>query len=233
MSLADDLRRICDPARESLASVMDFHTHSRVVWRSFELFVAQGHRTSTDSLAAGKPISQDELLLLATEYDKAYLRAFTFRQFISVFESVLFDFLHRLFRHDPRPFARTQLDFDAVLRAADREEIISDVIGRQLNDLRYGSVRDWFAAMNKCVALASPSDDEIDALAEVKATRDVLEHNDGIVNAVYLRKAGRLARHPAGDHVELDDDYHLASWRLLDGIAAGLANASAKKVRDP
>ncbi len=230
MPLDDDLRRITDRARKSLASVMDFHVHSRAVWRSFQLFVAQGHRTTSDSLVVGKPINQDELVSLALEYDKAYLLRFTFRQFVSIFEAFLFDFLHRLFRHNPWQFARTQLDFEAVLRAADRDEVIANVIGRQLNDLRYGNVRDWFAVMNKCVALGCPADDEIDSLAEVKATRDILEHNEGVVNEVYVRKAGKKARHPVGDHVELDDDYHLACWRLLDKIAADLADASAEKM---
>jgi len=63
--------------------------------------------------------------------------------------------------------------------------------------------------------LDCPAEEEIDALAEIKAARDILEHNAGVVNEIYLRKAGKRARYGVGDHIELEDAYHLESWTLL------------------
>ena len=45
----------------------------------------------------------------------------------------------------------------------------------------------------------APTEDEIDALAEIKAARDILEHNAGVVNEIYRRKAGKRARYEVGD----------------------------------
>jgi hypothetical protein len=116
-----------------------------------------------------------------------------------------------------------------VLKARDRDEIIAGVLLKQLNELKYGSLRGWFDALNKAVKLGCPTEDEADALAELKATRDILEHNSGVANDTYVRKAGKRARYAAGDHVEIDDNYHLASWRLIKKVVADLTTASAAK----
>jgi hypothetical protein len=105
-----------------------------------------------------------------------------------------------------------------VLKAADRDEIVSGVILKQLNELKYEQLREWFAAINRAVTLDCPAEDEIDALAEIKAARDILEHNAGVINEIYHRKAGKRARYEVGHHVEIDGTYHLESWRLMKKV---------------
>ena len=122
---------------------------------------------------------------------------------------------------------------ETVLKAADREDIISGVTLKRLNDLRYENLREWFVTLNRAVQLDCPSEDEIDALAEVKAARDILEHNAGVVNEVYLRKAGKKARYTAGEHVEIDDSYHLASWQLIKKVVAEDTAAAIAKLAKP
>ena len=48
-----------------------------------------------------------------------------------------------------------------------------------MNELKYEPLREWFAAINRAVKLDCPTGYEIDALAEIKAARDLLEHNAG------------------------------------------------------
>src|SRR6185437_9290530 len=114
-----------------------------------------------------------------------------------------------LLLHNPWPFSRTPIEFEAVLRARDREEIISGVIRNKLNELKYENLREWFTEMNKAVKLNCPTEDEIDTLVEIKAARDILEHNAGVVNETYLRKVGNRARYGLGDQIAIDDTYHL------------------------
>jgi hypothetical protein len=145
---------------------------------------------------------------------------------VAAFEVFLFDFLHRLLLHNPRQFSERRLDFGSVLKAASRDEIISGVIQRQLNELRYEHLRDWFTAADRAVKLDCPAEEEIDALAEIKAARDILEHNAGVVNATYRRKAGKKAPYEVGDHVELDDAYHLDSWRLIKKVVRDVTSGA-------
>jgi hypothetical protein len=226
MPVTDDLRAIAERADRELDAVHDFFEHSKMVWRSFQILVNEGHRISAENPATGTRIDQDGLVRLAPQYTREYLATFTFRQFVSAFEAFLFHFLHRLLVHNPWQFSERQLDFGTVLKAASRDEIVSGVILRQLNDLKYEHLREWFAAVNKAVKLDCPTGDEIDALAEIKATRDILEHNAGVVNEIYRRKAGKRARYEVGEHVELDDTYHLESWRLIKKVVRDVTSAA-------
>ena len=231
MAVTDDLRAVGERANRELDAVHDFFEHSKLVWLSFQILVDQGHKIAAENLATGTRIDQDGLVRLAPQYTHEYLATFTFRQFVSAFEAFLFNFLQWLLLHNPWQFAERQLDFGTVLEAGSRDEIISGVILRQLNELRYEHLREWFAAVNRAVKLDCPAEDEIDALAEIKAARDILEHNAGVVNEVYCRKAGKRARYAVGDHVTIEDAYHLESWRLIkkvvrDATSAGIGRLS-------
>jgi hypothetical protein len=229
MTIAGDLAMIADRANRDLDATFDFFEHSQYVWRSFEQAVLGGKALSVTT-ETGTTTDQGGLLNLAPVYRRQYLVAFTFRHFVTAFESFFFDFLHRILRHNPWQFARSQLDLETVLRSRDCEEIVGLVLLKQMNELRYGKPADWFDALNKSVKLDCPSPAEVDALAEMKATRDILEHNAGVVNEVYLRKAGKSARFAVGELVEIDDNYHLASWRLIKKVVADLTTAATAKL---
>ena len=101
---------------------------------------------------------------------------------------------------------------------------------KQLNELKYDILREWFVAVEKAAHLGCPTADEIDTLAEVKAARDILEHNAGVVNEIYRRKAAKKARYSIGDHIEIDDTYHLESWRLIKKVVTDVTNAAISKL---
>jgi hypothetical protein len=230
MSVAADLELIASSANRDLDAVYDFFEHSKVVWQSFGVFVSGGHTVSITTKGTGTTTDQAGLRALGPTYAREFLAMLTFRQFISTFESFFFDFLHRVLRHNPWQFARSQFDLETVLRSRDCEEVIGLVLLKQMNELRYGKPADWFEALNRAVNLGCPTTDEVDAIAEMKATRDILEHNAGVVNEVYVRKAGKSARFAVGELVEVDDNYHLASWRLIRKVIADLTTAATAKL---
>ena len=230
MPIADDLKTIADRANRDLDAVHDFFEHSQVIWRSFRQVVDTGHIASSTNAATGTTVDQAGLVALASRYTREYLATFTFRQFVATFESFFFAFFHRALQHNPWQFKRSQVEFEAVLKARDRDEVIAGVLLKQLNELKYENVRAWFDALDGAVKLDCPAADEIDALAEIKATRDILEHNGGVVNDIYVRKAGKKARYVAGDQVEIDDNYHLASWQLLKKLVADLTAAATARL---
>jgi hypothetical protein len=230
MPVTDELRVIAEYADRELDAVHDFFEHSRLVWHSFQILVDGGHRISAENQATGTRVDQDGLVQLAPQYTREYLATFTFRQFVSALEVFLFNFLHRLLLHNPWQLSEKQLEFSVVLRAANRDEVVSGVILKHLNELKYDQLREWFAAINKAVKLDCPTEDEIEALAEIKATRDLLEHNAGVVNEIYRRKAGKKARYEVGDHVGIEDAYHLQSWRLIKNVVRDLTSAAAGRL---
>lgn len=230
MPVADNIRSLRDRTSRDLDAVHDYFEHSLFVWQSFRDLVRLGHKTTTQNRATGTTIDQDGLVGLASHYTREYLATFTFRQFVSTFEGFLFEILYLMLRHNPRQLARKQLVFEAVLDAADREEIIAAVILKHLNELKYENLRAWFDALDRAVHLDCPSEDEIELLAEVKAARAILEDNAGIVNETYLRKAGNKARYAVGKRLEIDDAYHLASWSLIKKVVGNVSTAAVARL---
>ncbi len=121
------------------------------------------------------------------------------------------------------------MDFKAVLDAPDRDAIVLHVVNREINDVMYERPAAWFAYLNERAKLGCPSADEIDHVAEAKATRDVLVHNRGVATRTYVAKAGRLARHADGDTVDLDPPYHRRVWSVFLKVVADVSGAAALK----
>jgi hypothetical protein len=86
MPVTDDLRAIAECADRELDAVHDFFEHSKIVWRSFQVLVAEGLKVSEENRETGTRIDQDGLVRLAPQYRRGYLATFTFRQFVSAFK---------------------------------------------------------------------------------------------------------------------------------------------------
>jgi len=46
----------------------------------------------------------------------------------------------------------------------------------------------------KIVSIPHVSKDELEQIAEAKASRDILVHNAGIINQIYIQKSGNASR---------------------------------------
>lgn len=101
MPIADDLRTIADRALRELDAVHDFYVHSLYVWQTFAKVVRSGEAAAVENPVTGSTTDGPALLALAPRYARVYLAAFTFRQFVSAFESFFFEFYHRILRHNP------------------------------------------------------------------------------------------------------------------------------------
>lgn len=118
----------------------------------------------------------------------------------------------------------------AVLKAADKVAIVLTVVDKELNDLKYERLADWFAYLERLTNLGCPTADEIGKLAEIKASRDILVHNNGIANATYVSKAGSRARYKDGEKLEIPEQYHRASWETINKAVREVSAAAIGKV---
>ncbi len=97
-------------------------------------------------------------------------------------------------------------------------------------ELSYRRVADWFAYLDGIAKLGCPTPDQIQRLAEIKASRDVLVHNGGIANRIYVEKSGELARFADGELLLLPENYHRESWQLVRDVARAVADAALAKL---
>jgi len=88
----------------------------------------------------------------------------------------------------------------------------------------------WFEYLEGIAGLGCPAQDEVERLAELKASRDVLVHNKGVANAVYVEKSMGRARVAVGDRVEISEHYHRESWRLVKHVIAEIGDSAVAKL---
>src|SRR5262249_56836016 len=100
-----------------------------------------------------------------------------------------------------------QVPLSEILAAPDRDAILSGVIERVVRELAYRRPAQWFRFLDNRVNLGCPDENQRGALCEMKATRDVLEHDRRRVGPDYLEKAGAFARYAVGDIVQIDEPY--------------------------
>jgi hypothetical protein len=229
MALADDIQVLRDRALADLIAAHDYFIDTTVAWNLVKRFATKRAFTIQNT-TTGTKTSQTDLARKAGRYVKEQLAEATFQQFIAIFESFLFDFLRLWLTAYPRNLIGKKVDFKAILDAPDKETITLQVIDKELNEILYDKPAGWFAYLEDRAKLACPTVDEINRIAEAKASRDVLVHNRGVATRAYEAKAGILARCKERERIEITATYHREIWALLHKVIGDISNAAVAKV---
>jgi hypothetical protein len=229
VALTDSIQDLAARSSEALNRGHDYYTYTERIWRLVKEAVDEGRRFTFRNSATRSRVSERTLMARRPEYIGGYLRSSTFQQFVSLFEDYVFDLLRLWLAAHPQSLLRKQVEVSVVLNAPDKAAILLAVADKELNELKYGRVADWFAYLHRLVRIDCPSVDEIERLAEIKASRDILVHNKGIVNATYLSKAGGRARFRDDEQLELPEDYHRGSWELIRKVVQDVSQAAIQR----
>jgi hypothetical protein len=128
-----------------------------------------------------------------------------------------------------RPRAQIQVALADILAAPDRDAILGGVADRIVRELAYRRTAHWFRFLDNRVNLGCPDEAQRGALCEMKAARDVLEHNRGLVGPDYIDKAGAFARYALGEVVQIDEAYLLRCFGLLRETVDSMADAAVRR----
>jgi hypothetical protein len=229
MALADEVRLLRDRALAELNAAHDYYADTKIAWGIVDAYVASGKTFSINNPTTGTTTTQADLAFKARGYITQELAEATFQQFISIFENFFFDLLRLWLLAYPQNLSRKTVDFKVVLDALDKDAIVLLVVNKELNEVLYKRPVDWFKYLEELVHLGCPTADEIDRIAEAKASRDVLAHNRGIASKTYESKAGKLARYKEGDRIDIPELYHRETWELLRKVVDDLSNAASAK----
>ncbi|MEI8371482.1 MAG: hypothetical protein WCJ35_01475 [Planctomycetota bacterium] len=230
MALADDIRVLRDRALADLNAAHDYYTDTEIAWRIVQEVVQTGYTFSIRNTATGTVTTQADLAGKARGYVVEQLAEATFQQFISIFENDFFNLLRLWLMAYPQNLIGKKVDFKTVLDAPDKDAITFLVVNKELNEIMYDRPTGWFAYMEDKAKLGCPSPDEIEKIAEAKASRDVLVHNQGVASKTYESKAGKLARYKDSQKIDILDHYHRETWELIRKVITDIANAAIAKV---
>lgn len=205
MALPDQIQSLLTGTLNALDASHDYYTHTRAMWHLTRRSVGQGRKFRVGSSLTGSSVDEQTLMRLSRDYLENHLRPSTFLHFVSVFESFVFDLLRLWLSAYPASLAEKELRFRTVLNAPNLAAVTLVVVDRELNELKYERVADWFAYLERRAKLGCPTAADIDNLTEIKASRDILLHANAVANAIYVAKAGsravsrrRTADHPRG-----------------------------------
>lgn len=230
MALADDIRALRDRVLADLNAAHDYYADTKIAWDTVRQVIAAGHTFSIRNMTTGTVTTQADLAGKARGYVAEQLAEATFQQFISIFENYFFDLLRLWLIAYPRNLIGKQVDFKAVLEAPDKDAITLLVVNKELNEILYDRPAGWFDYLEKKANLGCPTPNEIDRIAEAKASRDVLVHNRGVASKTYESKAGKLARYKDGQRIDIPEHYHRETWELIRKVITDISNAAIAKV---
>lgn len=231
MILADELRVLADRSLAALDARHDYYVYTKRVWRLLQQIVKEGRKFTFRNLTTGTRIDEQVLLGRAQLYVTDYLMSSTFQHFVSLFEDFFFGLLRSWLAAYPGSLSKKQVAMGAVLKAPDKAAIVLTAVEQELNELKYARMADWFAYLERLTNLGCPTAQEIEKLTEIKASRDILVHNSGVANAIYVEKAGSRARCHDGGALELPEQYHRESWETIKKAVHDLSTAAIAKAR--
>ena len=229
MPLRDEIQRLGWNSLTALDESHDYYTFTKRVWRFVDRVVREGRRFSFRNINTGTRVDQHLLLERSQRYETRYLTSSAFQHFVTVFEDYLFGLLRAWLAAYPASLSKKQIEFGTLLKAGQVDLVVRSVVDKELNELKYERVADWFAYLEKLVKLGCPNPAIIEQLAEIKATRDILVHNQGIANATYISKSGALARCREGEELTLPETYHRASWQTIRSLVQDMTTAAVSK----
>lgn len=115
-----------------------------------------------------------------------------------------------------------------VVLASDLESVIRKLVDKRMHDLTYGPPLAYFTYIEN-VLNVNIEDKLRQSFIEVKATRDLLVHAGGKVNAIYVSKSDALSRAPDGHLIPMDREYFERAFVTLKSIAVKLSRACERK----
>ena len=229
MGLADDIHALSRRIEGDLFAAHDYFTHTKAAWLVSRRYARSGRRLEIRNSATGTVVDGPAFGGLAKQYIVEYLLGATYQHFVAIFEDFAFDLLRRWLNAHPARLSKKTLELATVLDAEDKSSIIQTVVEKELDGLKYERIAAWFKYLDGLVHLDCPTPDRVGQLAEIKASRDILAHNRGVVNSTYLSKSGPRARYQVGDILEISGPYHRESWAAILEVVREVSAATLRK----
>ena len=133
---------------------------------------------------------------------------------VTIIEALMGDILRMVIVKFPEKISSNKtINYGIVLSKSSIEEIHLHVIDKFLHELAYTSPEEFSKECKKLLSVDLL--EECPAFykyIEIKATRDIYLHNQGIANGTYIQKAYSHSRVKSGEYLPIDLRYFLESY---------------------
>jgi hypothetical protein len=252
MPLSGDIRGLADRVLQHVDEVREFYVHSRQAWRLVQQLARKGRPVGIVTLATQRHLPTEELESPVQKYVTVRLAEATFRELSSLLEDWILGLIRPWLtaypedidlNFDPATGQRrdkkqeeVQIPLSRPLHLRDFSAILGGLIEHLVRDLTYERPEKWFRYIESRIRLGCPDATQQAKPYEMKAARDCMEHNQGVINRDYLNKAGTAARYDEGALAQIDEPYLMECFTSLRDIVvatAGAANGIASGPKPP
>lgn len=182
-----------------------------------------------------RTVSQGKEILEKAKTIDIYYSVFVF--IVAKVEDFLSQITFITLKNDPRRIKSgvsgvdmiKKFDVDEILDSDNKEEIIDKIIKQNLVNLFYAGPSKLKEYFNKVLGIKI-SDDLWDSWFEFKASRDVIIHNSGIINSLYISKSGSKARGKENDILVIDKAYFSSCIALTKSLIGHCAKSSKESL---
>jgi hypothetical protein len=166
------------------------------------------------------------------EYSKGLLSAVSITEdFVAnLLRLTLRAYPDRLLRGRRNGEAAQAVELSAIIGRT-TEQVVDGVIEQRLRRMMQGSPKDYLRCAREwfCIEL---NDAVVASFVEIKATRDLLVHSDGVTDNTYAQKAGDLARVPVGSIVPMNRAYFDAAIATMKVLIATFGESLSSQYGD-
>jgi len=122
------------------------------------------------------------------------------------------------------------IEIEEVLDSSSKEALIDSIIDKVLTALFYASPSIQFEYFERVIGIKI-TDSRKRAWCELKATRDLIVHNSGRINEIYLKKADSSARGSLGEIVDVDKKYFEQSIAQAKSLIGNVSSQLQKEFK--
>ena len=187
-----------------------------------------------------KTVSRDfdkvrEVITRASDQD-LYVSVFVFA--VAQVEAFLNDLISAALRFDNRRLKTKvqgvehtkRIDVEEVVDCASKEDLIDSIIQKELTALFYASPFHQFEYLRRVVGAEVDEAVKNDWI-ELKASRDLVVHNSGVINGIYLSKCGALARGKNGESIQIDEEYFSYAIAVMKSLIGQSTSSLQRSLR--
>jgi hypothetical protein len=158
-----------------------------------------------------KPEEVAHIIQNALDYE-LYFSVFVL--LVAQVEAYLFEVVAAVLRFDNRRLLTTvqgmdsikKVDLSDIVNCGSKEAIIESIVNQQIGALFYAKPSVQFTYLRQALGIDIEESLKNDWI-EYKATRDLIVHNSGVINNIYIEKNGESARGQIGEKIIVDQVY--------------------------
>lgn len=164
-----------------------------------------------------------EMVLNRSLQDVIYQQAFV--SGVSIVEDCITTCLREALKTTPQKLGLSvdgeavdkSISLSQILESGSLDSLLEALISKRVLNVMYDRPLNYFKHLRVITGFEIPGSLQA-AFLEIKASRDVLVHNQGTVNALYLEKSGSSGRGKLNEKLVFDDKYFAMSMGVMKQI---------------